>query len=83
MNCEDFNRFMADYLEGELPREAREIFEEHIRRCPPCVDFLDSYKTTKDLARLCECSNEQREAASEGLIRAILAARDGMPANEE
>jgi predicted anti-sigma-YlaC factor YlaD len=76
MSCEDFHRFMAEYLDGELCGEQHEFFHAHIDRCPPCVEFLDTYKSTVDLAKRCECADEQESGKiPEGLVQAILATR--------
>ncbi len=37
---------MMAFLDGELPPEERAVFEEHLSLCPPCVQYLDSYKKT-------------------------------------
>lgn len=40
-----------DYLDDTLPAEESERLEEHLRACPPCVDFLRTYRATPDLCR--------------------------------
>ena len=76
MNCEEFHRFMAEYLDGDLCGEQHDFFHDHIERCPPCVDFLESYKSTVDIAKRCECEQEQAlKDIPESLVEAILAAR--------
>ncbi len=77
MTCREVYDFLMDYLDGELaPPQAAE-FERHLKLCPPCVAYLESYRKTIELERSC-CSPPEADAAGqvpEELIRAILAAR--------
>ncbi len=47
MTCREVLDFLADYLNGELSDEARAAFELHLLRCPPCVNFLNTYDGDK------------------------------------
>ncbi|MGH7853828.1 MAG: anti-sigma factor family protein [Candidatus Binatia bacterium] len=40
-------KYVSDRLDPTLKRE----FEEHLRICPDCVNFLNTYKKTVSLAR--------------------------------
>jgi anti-sigma factor RsiW len=77
MNCREFTDFLMDYMEGELPDEEREVFESHLRCCPACVAYLESYRQTVAVGKLvCEdpCAEIPDEVPRQ-LIEAILAAR--------
>ncbi|MFQ5513471.1 MAG: anti-sigma factor family protein [Myxococcota bacterium] len=77
MTCREMVEFLMDYLEGELPAEPRDTFEEHMRRCPPCVAYLESYRRTIALGKAA-CSEPEGpvpDDVPEELIRAILASR--------
>jgi predicted anti-sigma-YlaC factor YlaD len=77
MNCREFVDFLMSYLDGELEQEPARVFEEHMRLCPPCETFLDTYKDTIRLGKFA-CQDETGpppEEAPEQLIQAILAAR--------
>ena len=95
MNCREFVDFLMDYLDGQLPENVRSTFEEHLRACPPCEVYLDSYAETVRLGKAVLCAEQTDEACDEregpprvsfdgappmevpeGLIRAILAARE-------
>jgi len=77
LNCREFTEFMMAYLERELPKAQRTSFEEHIRDCPPCLAYLDSYKETVALGkRVCELEDEAPADVPEPLIQAILRARE-------
>ncbi|AWV89955.1 anti-sigma factor family protein [Bradymonas sediminis] len=49
--CNDALKHLVDYLEGELDPEASQELESHLTACPPCVRFLDTYKTTGKVCR--------------------------------
>jgi len=77
MNCREFVDFLMSYMDGELAEEPKRVFEEHMRLCPPCEVYLDSYRETIRLGRSA-CSDAEGpppQDAPEQLIQAILAAR--------
>lgn len=77
MNCKECYDFLMDYLDGELPEAQRAAFEMHLQACPPCVQYLETYKMTLALARTA-CTSDDAPAEKcipEELIRAILEAR--------
>jgi len=41
-----------DYLTGELDAEGALRFEEHLRECPDCVAFLNTYRKAAQAPRL-------------------------------
>ena len=43
MTCRELIDFIMEYLDGELPQEQRSVFEEHLKLCPPCLEYLESY----------------------------------------
>ena len=49
--CQDCIDFIVDYLDGQLPEADRERFEDHLWRCPPCIEYLNSYRETVRLAK--------------------------------
>lgn len=49
--CQDCLKLLLDYLDGELPAVMREKLEAHFGDCPPCEDFLESYRATPALCR--------------------------------
>lgn len=75
MTCQELIDFLIDYVEGLLATEARRPFEEHLAICPECQAYLDSYKTTLALERLCHESEEIPPEIPEDLVRAVLTAR--------
>jgi len=75
--CHEVLDFLADYLDGSLPPEARAAFDRHLAVCPPCVAYLESYKATIALEKDAFRDSGERavSAVPEALIRAILDAR--------
>jgi hypothetical protein len=68
-----------DYLDGELPEHVQACFDMHLQMCPPCVEYLKTYRATILIAKTCCHENPayQCEKVPEELIQAILAARKG------
>ena len=83
LSCERFFAFMQAYRDGELSDEVRGAFRAHIEACPPCVDYLDGYQRSVDLAKQCCCSTahqadpHDQDAPPDALVAAILAATSG------
>jgi anti-sigma factor RsiW len=77
MTCRELIDFLMSYLDGELPAAQNESFEHHLRICPACTSYLDSYRTTVDLAR--EVCNQPGDGVPpevpEDLVEAVLTAR--------
>lgn len=78
MTCRELVAFLVDYLEGSLPADRRASFEEHLRLCPGCTEYLDSYRETVRLTRDAFCGadpDSEPVAMPEQLVQAILEAR--------
>jgi len=77
IGCEEFEGFILDYLEGDLPAAKRRVFDRHLAMCRECRDYLAAYKASLDLAKDAMQNAEQRIDLSdvpEDLIAAVLAA---------
>jgi anti-sigma factor RsiW len=83
VTCREFAEFIADYLSGELPGDARASFERHLGNCPTCVAYLSNYRDTIALGRTAFAKDDADADADAGvpgdvpddLIRAILDSR--------
>lgn len=77
MKCREFVEFLMAYDDGELPEDQRASFERHMRDCPPCVTYLETYRETVCLGhQLCQDpEGPVPEDVPEGLVQAILTAR--------
>jgi anti-sigma factor (TIGR02949 family) len=49
--CKDSIDLLLEFLDGEMPAEDAKHLEEHLSECPPCVDFLRTYKATPSLCK--------------------------------
>ncbi len=49
--CKECLDLLYDYLDDQLAPEVHANLEEHFQDCPPCVAFLNTYKTTTNLCR--------------------------------
>lgn len=38
--------YLVDYEDGSMPETERRDLELHLSHCPPCVQFLASYRAT-------------------------------------
>ena len=78
MTCQELIDFLLAYFDEELAVEQRQVFEEHLRRCPECIHYVETYRLTVRVSRLaCEVREEPCEQPPERLVQAILAAFRG------
>ncbi len=79
ITCREMNEFLIDYIDGALPDAQKSEFHRHLARCPSCVHYIETYKTTIAAGKAAFCDpnapDKLPEAAPEELITAILAAR--------
>lgn len=84
MNCQELTEFIMAYLEGELDPATRLTFDHHLRRCPACVAFIETYRESISLGREAfRCEDGAPCQVPEDLVKAILdAVRGRRPGNE-
>lgn len=58
ITCSQFESFMIDYHEGELPQAQREDFERHMRLCGRCRHSVEGYRKAIELNRQLFASEE-------------------------
>lgn len=51
MNCQRAIDLLIDFVARELPAEQMTALEEHFRRCPPCLIYMESYQLTIRMTR--------------------------------
>jgi anti-sigma factor RsiW len=76
LTCKELISFLDDYLDQRLEQDVLYAFEQHLTRCPPCKDYLKTYRDTIKMTKA--AYGEETEAPSDApatLIDAILAAR--------
>jgi hypothetical protein len=49
--CKQITELVSDYLSDKLSPTAKRDFQEHLRICPDCVAFLNTYKKTVAVTR--------------------------------
>ncbi|MHB8110774.1 MAG: anti-sigma factor family protein, partial [Syntrophorhabdaceae bacterium] len=49
MRCGDIAEYLGAYLEGTLESEYRERVEEHLAKCPSCLQELEDLRKTRDI----------------------------------
>lgn len=50
-SCKDSINLLMDFLDGEMAPEEEAHLQEHLSGCPPCVDFLRTYRATPGLCK--------------------------------
>ena len=73
MNCREMTDFLSAYLSGDMAPDEKARFEEHLRFCPPCVQYLDGFKQAIEVGR--KCCEKEKAPVPEDLIQAILDSR--------
>jgi anti-sigma factor RsiW len=49
--CSDTERLLFEFVQGELDPETQRKFEIHISDCPPCLEYIETYRRTIALTR--------------------------------
>lgn len=49
--CQDCVDLLFDYLDSSLDPETLKLLDEHFAGCPPCVNFLKTYKSSKKMGK--------------------------------
>jgi anti-sigma factor (TIGR02949 family) len=49
--CKESIELLLSFLDGEMPQAEASQLEEHLQACPPCVDFLRTYRATPTLCK--------------------------------
>lgn len=49
--CKEFTELIADYVTDQLKPSLKREFERHLKICPDCVNFLNTYKKTVSVKR--------------------------------
>jgi anti-sigma factor (TIGR02949 family) len=50
-NCKESVELLRAFLDGEMPDEEAAQLEQHLEACPPCVEFLRTYRATPILCK--------------------------------
>lgn len=72
LKCRDCVDLLLDYIDGNLPEEMEEQLDEHFEACPPCKNFLNSYKTSTEMMHKLDRRNVQVPNELQGRLKAFL-----------
>jgi anti-sigma factor RsiW len=77
VTCREFADFMVDYFSGELPADARAVFERHLGLCQNCEKYLTSYRESVALGKRAFDDDTAviPRSVPDDLVKAILATR--------
>jgi predicted anti-sigma-YlaC factor YlaD len=77
ITCNEFESFILAYLDGELPKRQKIVFEMHLKMCRECREYLLAYRASLELAKKAHSAelNRLADQVPEDLVNAILAAR--------
>jgi len=54
--CCDVERLLFEYVQGTLEPDVKRRLDNHFRDCPPCIEFLRTYKQTIDVTKKFCCN---------------------------
>jgi len=73
MTCKEFCDILDEYVDGQLSREARADFDEHLLECEDCVQYPDTYRKTITIARASTHDADfVHQPIPEPVVRAVL-----------
>ena len=75
LSCQQVVDYLMAYLDGELAEAERSVFEMHMKLCPDCVCYLETYQATIRLGKAACTSCDPTPPIPKDLVKAILAAR--------
>lgn len=83
--CPQMMELLVDYLDGELSSEQKDHLELHLSLCPPCVAFLESYKSTGAVCKTALQKNmpEEMKSSLSNFLRKVCDEKDKAKANSE
>ncbi len=50
VTCRECTRLLDDFLDSNLDPETTRRLEEHLAECPPCVHFLNTYRSCSEMS---------------------------------
>ncbi|PIR00768.1 MAG: hypothetical protein COV66_04910 [Nitrospinae bacterium CG11_big_fil_rev_8_21_14_0_20_45_15] len=66
--CKECLDLLYDYLDNQLDADTHANLEEHFQDCPPCVAFLNTYKSTTTICREALSKVEMPKAVQSKLL---------------
>lgn len=79
INCQEFEAFIIDYLDGGLTAKERLLFDVHLKVCRECRAYLAAYKASMLAAQQGLSEDEDASAllndVPQDLIAAVISSR--------
>ena len=77
ITCKEFEDFVLDYVEGDLPAAQRSVFELHMRMCRECREYLAAYQRSIEVGQAILGPGDDPVSTDvpEDLVKAVLEAR--------
>jgi len=69
--CKECLDLLYDYIEGSLDQKLTDSLEEHFQDCPPCISFMNTYKSTTTICRDTLNQVEVPEAVRDALLKVL------------
>lgn len=82
MTCRELAELLIDFVSGEMQEDHRRRVEQHLRCCPPCVHYVETYQLTIRLTRQLPCQ-PMPPALAERLRHALAEIRTNQAAMQE
>jgi anti-sigma factor RsiW len=76
LTCQELVELVTDYLDGTLPTEELERFEEHLLYCRPCANHVEQMRETIRVAGAVSADDIDPVVADD-LLAAFRSWRDG------
>jgi len=72
LKCKECFDLLVDYLDGHLTPDTHGKLEEHLESCPPCLHFLESYRTCSEMAQKLRDQEVQIPSEVESRLKSFL-----------
>jgi anti-sigma factor RsiW len=70
ITCREVVELVTEYLDGALSDADTDRMEQHLKLCPPCVEYVDQIRATAQLAAVAAVELELRPDR-DALLRAF------------
>jgi anti-sigma factor RsiW len=76
ITCREVVELVTEYLDGALSDADTDRMEQHLKLCPPCVEYVDQIRATAQLAAVAAVELELRPDR-DALLRAFREFKEG------
>ena len=72
LNCKECVDLLLEYLEDSLDPVSKKKLDEHLAACPPCLNFLKTYRSSSEMARRLRDQDVQIPKEMENRLKSFL-----------